>query len=430
MKMISKIGAAVLLSVVGASSAYAIPSFARQTGLSCDACHAGGNYVNLTQVGRQFKLNGYTMGGGHTKMPLPLAAMIQVQYSSTSKGADGVQSNNSFLKNNQVMFPQMSIFYGGKIYGHVGAFIQSDLPNGLTTTSIHADNTDIRYANHTNFMGDNLIYGVSLNNGPTGQDVYASTPVWGYPWASSGVDAGIPGTQIGALAGEVVGLTAYAMYDNFIYLEAGGYQDGPSRNGILKNLTFNVGPTQNSANINQTVNGTAPYARIAFQKYVGPNFFMLGGYGMKVNFSQPGTTKLDKYTDVAIDGEYQYIQGKNTVTVAARNTWENQTLNGSHALGNVSSKTGTLSSFSGYGAYTYNNRYIADVGYHHTTSTGAAVQNSGGDSSNYIAELAYLPVPKIKVALMYEGFLKVNGKTDAADTTDYNTLSLGAWFMF
>ena len=425
MKMISKVGAAILLSVVGASSAYAVPSFARQTGLSCDACHAGGNYVNLTQTGRLFKLNGYTMGGGHTKMPLPLAAMIQVQYSSTSTGANGVQSANGVNKNNQVMFPQMSIFYGGKIYGHVGAFIQvtydsSDLPNGLTTTRIGSDNSDIRYANHTNFMGDNLIYGVSLNNAPTTQDVYASTPDWGYPWASSGVsdNAGIPGTQIGALAQGVVGLTAYAMYDNSIYLEAGGYQDGGSRNGILKNLTFNTG---NDAG----VNGTAPYARIAFQKYVGPSFFMIGGYGMKVNFSNSKTTKLDKYTDVAIDGEYQYMQGVNAITVGVRNTWENQKLNASY-----NGQSGTLSSFSGYGSYVYNDKYIADVGYHHTTSTGVAVQNSGGDSSNYIAELGYLPVPKIKVALMYEGFLKVKGKTDAADTSDYNTLTLGAWFMF
>jgi len=91
----SKAVVVALLTTVGASSAYAVPSFARQTGMSCDACHAGGAYVALTQTGRQFKLNGYTMGGGDTKMPLPLAAMIQVGISNTSKGSNALASQSA-----------------------------------------------------------------------------------------------------------------------------------------------------------------------------------------------------------------------------------------------------------------------------------------------------------------------------------------------
>lgn len=230
MKMISKVASAVLLSALGVTSAYAFPSFARQTGLSCDACHAGGSFPALTQTGRQFKLNGYTMGGGDTKMPIPLAAMIQAQFSSTSTGADGAQSANGVNKNNQLEFPQMSIFYGGKIYGHVGALIQvtydsSDLPNGLTTQRIGADNSDIRYANHIKFLGDDLIYGVSLNNSPTVQDVYASTPTWGFPWAVPGAvgEGAIAGPMIAGLGQQVVGLSAYALYNDFLYVEFGGY---------------------------------------------------------------------------------------------------------------------------------------------------------------------------------------------------------------
>ena len=425
MKMISKAGAAFLLVAVGASSAYAIPSFARQTGLSCDACHAGGMFPALTQVGRQFKLNGYTMGGGHTKMPLPLAAMIQVGLSSTSTGANGAQSANGVNENNKVGFPQMSIFYGGKIYGHVGALIQvtydsSDLPQGLTTQRIRADNSDIRYANHTNFMGDNLIYGVSLNNSPTVQDVYASTPTWGFPWAAPN-DTGngaIAGPMIAGLGQQVVGLSAYALYNDFVYVEFGGYQDTQYRNGILKNMGFN-----DAGGITGYVSGTAPYARIAFQKYIGSNFFMIGGYGMDTNIAQSGTTKLDKYTDVAIDGEYQYIEGKNALTVAARNTWENQTLNGSKA----SSTTGTLSVFSSMATYVYDSTYGASIGYGNVTSTGVA---AGQDSSSYTAQLNYFPMQNIRLVAQYQGYLKTASKTDAADTTDYNTLSLGAWFMF
>src|ERR1700693_4421393 len=40
-------------------SALAVPSFARQTGLSCEACHTV--FPELTHFGRMFKANGYTL---------------------------------------------------------------------------------------------------------------------------------------------------------------------------------------------------------------------------------------------------------------------------------------------------------------------------------------------------------------------------------
>ena len=38
----------------------AVPSFARQTGMNCVACHT--SFPELTPFGREFKLNGYTLG--------------------------------------------------------------------------------------------------------------------------------------------------------------------------------------------------------------------------------------------------------------------------------------------------------------------------------------------------------------------------------
>jgi hypothetical protein len=40
----------------------ALPIFALQTGQSCVACHAGGQFPKLTPYGRMFRLNGYTFG--------------------------------------------------------------------------------------------------------------------------------------------------------------------------------------------------------------------------------------------------------------------------------------------------------------------------------------------------------------------------------
>ena len=40
-------------------NAYAVPSFARQTGLACEACHTV--FPQLTPFGRVFKASGYTL---------------------------------------------------------------------------------------------------------------------------------------------------------------------------------------------------------------------------------------------------------------------------------------------------------------------------------------------------------------------------------
>ena len=48
--------------------ARALPSFARQTGQPCGACHT--DFAGLTPYGRRFKINGYTNGGGQYRTTL------------------------------------------------------------------------------------------------------------------------------------------------------------------------------------------------------------------------------------------------------------------------------------------------------------------------------------------------------------------------
>ena len=47
----------------------ALPVFARQTGQNCVACHAGGQFPELTPYGRLFKLTGYTLGERSCRFP-------------------------------------------------------------------------------------------------------------------------------------------------------------------------------------------------------------------------------------------------------------------------------------------------------------------------------------------------------------------------
>ncbi|HEY5238388.1 MAG TPA: hypothetical protein VIJ62_08425, partial [Rhizomicrobium sp.] len=65
-------------------NASAVPSFAQQTGMPCTACHVGGFGPQLTPLGRQFKLDGYTMRAGDTFTP-PVSAMAVASYIHTSE---------------------------------------------------------------------------------------------------------------------------------------------------------------------------------------------------------------------------------------------------------------------------------------------------------------------------------------------------------
>src|SRR6202011_1535021 len=64
--------AVATVCIVGVTPVQALPSYARQTGQQCAACHNG--FPELTPYGRQFKLNGYTWTGGTSNLP-PIAPL-------------------------------------------------------------------------------------------------------------------------------------------------------------------------------------------------------------------------------------------------------------------------------------------------------------------------------------------------------------------
>src|SRR5450631_3003631 len=130
-------GALIAVALLaGAPAALAVPSFARQTGMACEACHTV--WPELTHFGRMFNASGYVIDNlkpvkGVTpqrdeilelaSLP-PLSLMIQVSDTQISKalpdsGVPGSSQNGTFA------FPQqVSLFYAGKIAPHVGAFLQ------------------------------------------------------------------------------------------------------------------------------------------------------------------------------------------------------------------------------------------------------------------------------------------------------------------
>src|SRR5512141_525109 len=88
------------LAATLAQPASALPLFARQTGQNCVACHAGGQFPELTPYGRLFKMTGYTIG----QRTVPLAVMGVI---SNSRVRDISKSDNppaDFQKNGAPIF--------------------------------------------------------------------------------------------------------------------------------------------------------------------------------------------------------------------------------------------------------------------------------------------------------------------------------------
>ena len=94
--------------------AHAVPSFARQTGLECVSCHL--SWLELSSVGREFKLGGYTlmkevkeerpwlpMQSDGPPPKLPLAAMLQLSITNTN-GTAGADPSN-FPRNDSANAP-------------------------------------------------------------------------------------------------------------------------------------------------------------------------------------------------------------------------------------------------------------------------------------------------------------------------------------
>ena len=112
-------------------NAHAMPSYARQSGMSCSACHT--SFPELTPFGRLFKLGGYTLSKSDKpyEFPPPLSAQAQFSYTNTEKAQspDSVERDWATRRfsnqNNFLNVPQnLSLFYCGKIYSGIGAFIQ------------------------------------------------------------------------------------------------------------------------------------------------------------------------------------------------------------------------------------------------------------------------------------------------------------------
>ena len=448
----------VVAATLGFSeSSYAVPSFARQTGMACQACHTV--FPELTPFGRSFKLNGYQIDNlpqvaGITssknyelllnQLP-PLSMMFQVSYTSTSKALPDSVVGGADAQNGQVLFPQQaSLFYAGRIAQGLGAFIQ--MTYSSDSGSFGWDNTDIRYARQMPLADDALTLGVTLNNNPTVQDVWNSTPAWQTPFDQRTSAAPTPGTAAmidGGLADRgVAGASVYAWWKNSIYAEFGLYRSSPQGVGG----SAGAGPLDSSTP-GGVLTSNAPYWRLAYERQWDRNALSFGTYGVVAKISpegQPAGPPSDRFRDVALDGQYQYLGDEHIFSLQSTYIKEDMTLDASSVLSGTN-PTNNLKTFRLAGTYFYQRTYGGSLGYFSTSGSSDAAfypvepvfgfANGSPDSKGWIAEVDYVPWENVKLLAQYTAYSKFNGASSNYDgsgrnASDNNTMYLLAWLAY
>ena len=423
-----------------ASGAYAAtPSFARQTGLACSACHT--HYPELTAMGRAFKLNGYVFrrGGADSisaqsasgdqnlliNLVTPLSFMLQTSYTVLKRAQPGTQNGVAFFPD------QLSLFTGGEITPHVGGFLQVTFDPQSGQLGI--DNADFRYATHLSLLGQHSTFGISLNNNPTVQDVWNSTPAWGFPYGSSAAaPAPSAATMIdGTLGGQVAGLTAYTMWGSHLYLEGGAYRAAPL--GVPRPL---------DGTATDVLAGAAPYWRVAIPNTISGKYLSVGAYGMSSRIYPAGVTgPTNRFTDVAADLSFLWPMGNNSFTTEATYIHESQHWN----AGGSANATNTLKTFRFDMMYHVGHMYAFTAAPFFTSGSTdtllyAAAPMTGSrigspNSSGLIGEVDVMPWQNLRFQFQYVAYSKFNGASTNYDgsgrnAADNNTLYFLTWVLF
>ncbi|MGA7614597.1 MAG: cytochrome C [Thermoanaerobaculia bacterium] len=429
----------IILMVIVCPEARAVPSFTRQTGLTCHVCHS--NPPELTAFGRKFKLDGYTLTDKAPNVTIenkelkirrdfPVSVMLLLSDTFTKTPVPGAQSSNAG-------FPQaLSLFLAGEISPHMGGMVQATYSH--QSDHLTLDNTDIRYADHTTLGSKDLLYGLTLNNSPTVEDVWNSTPAWGYPWLSSD-NAPSPGAGpviLGALAQDVAGLGAYTMWNDHLYAAVTLYRSEHA--GGAQPLTG----TDYAFNIQ----GAATYWRLAWQQTWGLNYLEAGTYGIYLSSVPGGATGIrDTYADSALDLQYERPFGVDLLTFHTTYVHERSDLNGTFAAGGAATPSHNLNTFRADATYHLRRRYSFTLGGFSTTGSAdsilfapAPVTGSSlgkPDSSGLIVQAGFWPVENVELSAEYTGYATFNGARRNYDgagrsASANNSLFVALWLNF
>jgi hypothetical protein len=430
-----------LTFATAAPLALAVPSYARQTGTPCSQCHTQSFGPALTAFGRNFKLNGYTLGSAQA---LPFSAMVIGSFTHTGERQPDKAADH-FSDNDNSAVDEVGLFMAGKLTDRVGAFAQVSYDGISRDTSW--DNVDVRYAMPTTIAAHNAVLGISINNSPTVQDLWSTTPVWGYPNVESAL-APTPNAApliVDRLGQQVLGASLYGMFDDHIYLEAGVYHSLP--NDWLDRLAGTSADNPRPRNL-------IPYWRAAYQRSLGGYYGEIGLFGLRAELQPDGSLAgSNTYTDYGWDASYQYTEGtRQELDLYMTYVLEDQHLRQSYLAGEVAGVDNELSQAKVDVVYTWRQTWSATAGWFDIDGSRDRVAyapdplegdlSGQPDSRGYQLQLEYIPWGKVnspgrywqnaRIGVQYTLYNRFNGRNTNYDgfdrsASDNDTLYLYVW---
>jgi hypothetical protein len=419
----------------------AVPSFARQTGMPCAACHVGAFGPQLTDFGILFKMGGYTMSRPDAPL-VPLSGMVLLSGTRTATAQPDLLPDH-VRANNNLKLDQASLFLAGRLGEYLGVFAQATHDGVAHRTAL--DETELRYARPVTFAGHSAIVGLLVNNDPGNADPFNALPTWGFPTVGS-VVAPTPDVSTlldGGLATYVVGPQAYTMVDGRWYAAVGTYQTLGTATQRRLGLDTAGSPG--------LLHG-ASYARLAAKESFGDHW-LAGGLVMLDAGLQPDRSAPDRnhVRDVGADVSYRYQpDGDHVYSLMANHIREQQNHAADVAAGAADQLHGHLRSTS----LTANAYFFQTWGVNlqRFTLTGneddtlyAGFTTHRPDSSGTRLQLDWTPFgklplqggwePQLRVGLQYTAYDQFNGARlnyDGAgrNAKDNNTTYLFAWLLF
>jgi hypothetical protein len=417
-------------------NAFAIPSFAAQTGQPCSACHIGAFGPQLKPYGRDFKLDGYTSSDRPNDNIVDnwyerFTTSIWGSFNRTDKDMPPSPGGVGYGPNDNFSLDQAALYFGGRITPHVGAIAEYSYDGA--NKRFFWDAMDLRYAHDGELFDQDYVAGLVVGNQLGNTSVWNSTPPNGFPYNASRI---APTPQAGtifddSLNGQIFGPGLYFSND-WINASASVYM--PVTRGVDRDL----GDTQSDL-----YRGPLPYWQFGFQHdFDHHNHYMeIGTFGTVAD-RYPGadhsTGFVDHIADNAAEATYQYLpDNHNMVSAHAVYIHESQDLNASSVL-NGTNASDYLNEFRADVTYSIDDTYVPTVQYFQITgSKDAALYTSSNtvsgspDSRGFTVDLGYVPFGKpdspinwgnARFALEYTAYTQFNGSTHNA--SDNNTVFL------
>ena len=306
---------------LSARDVYAVPSFARQTGLACSSCHTV--FPELTSFGRAFKLHGYTAQGDEgarrsgdrpgasveDQPDLPPVGHVaavdhphrreaagyterQRRVSATAQPLLGRRDHAAHwdLHASDVRQPRWHIW--SRQHRHPLCQRHADRREG-TRLRPHAEQQPDgggSVAHHPRLAVAVCQRGLGADAGGRGVD---RRPVGDNRWPGS---------------------AAYGLWNKHLYGAVAVYR---SRTSAAQQPPSSIS--------DDTIRDVAPYWRLAWQQNFGVNYLEVGTFGMFAQLFPTGVSgSTDKYTDFAFDTQFERPLGKDWLSAHVTYIYENQ----------------------------------------------------------------------------------------------------------